>query len=242
MYQITTDNVQERTKTKYPFLDAWHVPFVFKNPEHVEKYINSKRSMNNLKLLETDDYLAFNYSYAGGFVSVIDKNPVHNQMHLKDLRNFCPMTELSGENDKNKQNFAAQFHQKLPCLALLYELNEFKNFADKLPQEVFINLTYHKVVSRVSVISKKFLSQLSIKHKDLFLSHLNSILAEERAIVNERGRQNLKRIGNIPNLKMVRLKDVQHQVKPDPNRSQSLQSEIDFIRGLEEIKQEQASK
>ena len=61
IYQVTTTQLSGLLPEK-TWLNVWEIPFLFKSNQHVEDYINSLRTADNLKTLETEKLLPLTYS------------------------------------------------------------------------------------------------------------------------------------------------------------------------------------
>ena len=228
IYQVTTNSLQQIMPEKSQFLEVWKIPNLFRDKLHVEKYINHKQTQTKLKQLGTPTVLPVTYSYAGGFVSVINhKNK--NKINYPENHSFCPFSE-SGEK-------WGRFIQSLPCNALLYELDELNASPIAIREKLKINITNHLVVSRITMISKKKLSEIPLQYQKLLLAKLRELLNEERETIYKISQKN---INLLKENKSVHLEFVPIQSR-DKIKENSLKNidgdsivikEVDFITNL----------
>ena len=180
IYQVTSTQLFDITER--PWLKIWDFPFIFRNKEHVEKYIGSEQVQANLKELETEHYIPVTYSYAGGFCYVIkEKNkPV-------ELYNNLPYTYIQNKTDEEiKQMESTEL--PLPHSILAYEVNEYTLLKQSVREKLELELSNHMIVSRVTFISKKLYNELG---QDNF-NQLVSILNGERQKIYDIAEEKLK--------------------------------------------------
>jgi len=186
LYQVNTVQLRHLLP-EHSWLRVWEVPFVFKDEDHVEKYIASEHTKLRLASLETPALLPLTYSYAGGFCAVVTKrkepNFSYENLHHIEFGEFDYETLTTEE-------FVEKIVSRLPSSILSYEINELLTL--KPENKAFLNVetTRHRVVARISMISKNLLAQLPSQYREVFLKTLTEGLNEERHIIYERAQMN----------------------------------------------------
>ncbi len=189
IYQIPTTQLVGLLPEK-SWLKAWEVPFLFKNESHVESYIASNESKENLKSLETEKLLPITYSYAGGFCATLCKR---NQEKLKDFSNLKTIDFSKYEyEDMALDDFLINIYQHLPSNILMYEINEMLKLKPEAKSFLNIDVSNHVVVSRVTMVSKETISKIPEEYRNSFLSTLNELLNEERQVIYKRSKNNIE--------------------------------------------------
>jgi len=219
IYQIPTGLLESIVANK-EWLKCWEIPFLFKNEEHVEKYIESDHSKKKLKELENSKILPLNYSYAGGFCATVTRRNKDFDLDYGNLSNI-QFNQYEYE-DMTLENFLINIYQHLPSNILMYELNELLKLKPEIKSYININVSKHLIVSRISMISKNTLSKIPTEYRDIFLNTLNGLLIEERNVIYTRSMQNLNNLKKDPYLGINEISSG----KP------SLDEEVSFINSL----------
>lgn len=160
-------------------LKVWSLPFLFRNDAHVEKYLASL-GQDVLKHLETDDLQPVDYSFSGGFL----------MFHGAQINK---MDDLVGQIVTIEDGYKTYEHSlKKKHIALNLNRHKSTHYAEQIIavadeiamnntiQNTVINLTDHRVVSRVVFVSKALLNKLSKENQRLFLATLKKYLKSER--------------------------------------------------------------
>lgn len=187
LYQVTTTQLRQLTPEQ-TWLKSWEVPFLFKNEQHLERYIESDYAKNQLKTLETDKILPLTYSYAGGFCAVVTKR---NKPVSYENLSFIEFGKFDYEN-MPVQDFMSNIYEKLPSNILMYEIQELLKLSPENKCFLNIDVTRHVVVARISMVSKRMLSKIPAQYRQLFLDTLTEFLNEERHIIYAKARKNLE--------------------------------------------------
>jgi TRAP-type C4-dicarboxylate transport system substrate-binding protein len=187
LYQITTVQLRHLLPEQ-SWLKSWEVPFLFKSDAHVEAYIASQHTQQKLKGLDTPELLALNYSYAGGFCSVVTKRkePIPNFESL----NTIEFSEFEYE-DMSVEGFLENIYQRLPSNILSYEIHELLKLKPENKCFLNIDVTRHVVVARISMLSKAMLSKIPTQYRDVFVTTLNQFLDEERQAIYDKAKRNV---------------------------------------------------
>lgn len=227
--------------SKYvPEFKIWEMPFLFSSKTQLEKYLESEKAQANLKRIESDAILPVGYSYAGGFLNFYSSEKMNSFAELAGKKcysapefgfkeDFLEPLEVYGEHDLDSKKFE--------CGEILSsEVDSIYSMPN--PQNLWVNITNHRVVTRVTLISKKALSAFSEKEQKLIVTELRHHLKKERNDVYEAAEISLKLIRNkgahvhvwdktmIESQKKIFLKNL-NQYK------NSLKEEVDYILNLE---------
>lgn len=234
IYQVTTNDLLRLKPNLVPELAIWDVLHLFRDKNHVETYINSSKAQNIIKKLASSDYLPVTYSYAGGFVGLVSTK--QNPDLQFDTPRFCPFSQIDSQHVTSED--IEKFKSALPCNALLYELNEFKMFDKKFLNTMQLDISNHKVVARVTIVSQKALNKISPKYRELFISKLKALLDQERQAIYQRADQNIKWIekSNLVTNKFWSNKDLEKFRNNSINDAKInypvLNNEISFVNNL----------
>jgi TRAP-type C4-dicarboxylate transport system substrate-binding protein len=188
LYQITTTHLRMLLE-EHAWLKCWEVPFLFKNEEHLEKYIGSEYTKQKLKSLETDTILPLTYSYAGGFCGIVSKKNDLNQ-NYENVKTI-PFSNYDYE-DMSVEEFMENIYQQLPSNILMYEIQELLKLKPENKFLLNIDVTKHVVVARISMMSKNTLSKIPTQYREVFLSTLVEFLNDERRIIYEKAKNNVE--------------------------------------------------
>ncbi len=230
IYQVPTTMISSLV-SQSEWIKAWEVPYLFKDKNHVEKYIASDHTSANLKKLETAQRLPITYSYAGGFVGVLSKAGTNNDFNFESLK-FCEIADFDAAAAGKMTE--GQYLSRLPCNILLYEIHELEILANSLKKQLKLDLTKHMVSARVTMVSKKHLQKIPEKYRDHFLSKLRKLLNQERQAIYAREIENLKLIQSQTEIKVspwVRKKIIEPRLVAG-----DLKAEIDHINAMPEAR------
>ena len=164
MGQETVFNLQKVV----PEFAVWNLPFLFVDDKHVVKYMNSSPALENLRRLEKHGVVGVTYTYSGGFLHVFG-------LKINSFRDLKGANLGLEESSKNYINF---LNSKL---AIKSKDMDFSSFTGPNPRlssseiiastgreiypisasrSVVLNLTNHRVISRVLYLSQSFLDSL----------------------------------------------------------------------------------
>ncbi len=237
IYQIPTSLLKTEMKDgKGHWLSVWEVPFVIKNKDHVESYIASQHTQENLKKIGSDNVLPLTYSYAGGFVAVLSKKGTNN-IDLEKIP-YCNLSEF--EEKKVDSALEKKLYSALPCNILLYDIHIVNALDQKIKQKLKLDLNNNKVFARITLISKKKLNMIPAKYREKFLNRLSALLDEERQAIYKQAEEN---IASIKNDKFVEINFMTEQNRklasqesikkfPEGLKSKELLEEINFVQSL----------
>lgn len=168
-------------------LQLWTLPFLFRDEVHTEKFIRIL-GQKTLKKLETDKLLPVDYTFSGGFVVVRGKK----LESFEQLKGKTLSTEIGHQfyNSSLKQlgikvNFSRELRQDY--------VENISAVADEIALHgeivnTAINVTDHRVVSRVLFVDKAKLGRLSPEHQKIFMETLKKYATFER-LESNRGRK-----------------------------------------------------
>ena len=186
IYQIPTTQLRGLLP-EHTWLKVWEVPFLFKTPDHVEDYINSLRTADNLKSLESEKVLALTYSYAGGFCGTVTKR--NKKVEDYSSLNTIEYSKYEYE-DMSLENFLVNIYQHLPSSILMYEVNELLKLHPECKKLINVDISGHLIVSRITMLSKDTLSKIPDQFREDFVHLLYELLEEERGIIYDRALKN----------------------------------------------------
>lgn len=191
IYQVPSSQLGWLTRQEW--LKCWDVPFLFRDKEHVERYIGSSHARAMLKNLETDSILPLTYSYAGGFSSVLRKvgNEAINCWTDGEKYRINQYETLN----MGDQEFA-HMYASLPFNILMYEIHELALLKPEQRDKLVLELTNHHVLSRVTLVSKSKIEEIPVRYREGFLTLLQHLLDGERWTIYERSEKNVKNIGD----------------------------------------------
>ena len=235
-YHIT-QSVSYRYYKKSPKLRVWDVPFLFRSPEHIEKYIQSENAKKILASLETEHEKMLTFTFAGGFLNMITPNKIDSFKELQGKK--CQFDDLH-----------LFYHRFLSPLGIQSTTNDFKSFGsicrEELTAELNLNdikhnnaftFTGHRVIARVLRVSKAALGKLGSK-KQLFIDRLKEFTTKERHSVYAEDKIAISFLGSR-GLKFYRWSDENKDSqlksffsKAYKNLDKGLLKEINFINRL----------
>lgn len=178
-----------KLKQYSPGLGIWDIPYYFKSDDHVEAHIRSPEAQQHLNTLaNAKKVTTLGYSFSGGFIYLYGYAPV---VSLDDLRGKHLYLEPSS------QEYVSFLRKQLSVStepALSAERGIVKNdsafeiiagVADELfdradRNKLVLSKSNHRVVSRIVVISDRFLLSLPVE--------LRTIVIEEGRLAAERER------------------------------------------------------
>lgn len=169
-----------KLEARYPELKLWSLPFLFRDDQHVEKYI-ATIGQGVLKGMEDEYVHPVDFSFSGGFLAFTGAK----LNSLKELKGKSLTIEegyetynkalqdrgvkLKGERNSWAQGYSEQILAVADELANRFDLNK-----------VYINISDHRVVSRIIFVNKFLLDQLSASDRELFLDTLRKYAVAER--------------------------------------------------------------
>ena len=223
-----------------PNLKIWNIPFLFKNDQHVEKYLNSKKAQDNLKLLENDDLLPIDYTFSGGFIYAYGPKPLQAFSDLEGKK-LSIMYDFGFNSDflkpkniditlKTYTIVDNEFHETLGS-----DLADLLGIVDL--EKTYFTVTNHRIISRILFVSKKQIEKMTQHDRNIFISELKKFARKERALANDGKKLSLELFKN-------RGHHLHFWNKNDIKKAQeyfrgsydmyykNLKSEIDFIHSL----------
>lgn len=196
-FQIHQTFVEEFANA-VPEFGVFQIPFLFESNEHIERFLTSPRAVHLLKKIENKDYIAVNYSFAGGFLHYYSQNKMNDFSLLKN--SDCYSVKSYGFTEMFLNQQGVQTSNRIDardyrCGELLSsEINTLYQY--EKPYNMWINLTAHRVITRATVVSKVFLHKLSKKNQNIFIQELAKHLEKERHYVYEASALSLKLFKN----------------------------------------------
>lgn len=170
-----------------PEFSLFSLPYLFTNDEHVTKWISTDSSKRLLAKLSGHNIRAFGFTYSGGFAQVFGDK-------MNSFADYANKTVATDDADDVyerfiKSNLKASIPEKtdvnevLPIRStkLKYQesimqlASEIKK--EKLKRTIYLNMTGHRVISRVLFISEDYLKKMP--------ADLQKIVLEEGAIAAE---------------------------------------------------------
>jgi TRAP-type C4-dicarboxylate transport system substrate-binding protein len=186
IYQVTSTQLSS-ILPEQTWLNVWEIPFLFKSNQHVEDYINSLRTADNLKKLETEKVLPLTYSYAGGFCGMVTKRN-------KQVEDYSDLSKIEYSEfeyeDMSLEDFLMNIYQHLPSTVLMYEVNELLKLNEECKKLINVDVTNHLVVARITMVSKDTLSKIPEEFREEFLDILHELLEQERNVIYARAAKN----------------------------------------------------
>lgn len=176
-----------------PEFKIFEIPFLFESEKHIEAYLSSSRALEHMAKLETADATPVGFSYAGGFLFMLSRMELNTFKQLKGLKCyaapnygyadfFLKYDEVLGDrNIVSEEAVCAEF--------LSAELDYVYNRKDI--HELYINTTGHRVVSRVTMVSKPLLAKLDQADRTFFKKELSALMIKERQLAYEGARLTL---------------------------------------------------
>ena len=197
-YQIHQTFVEEYAR-KVPEMRVFQIPYLFNSNEHIEKYLTSERGQSLLKKISNSQFLAVNYSFAGGFLNFYSHKKMNSFSDLKG--DHCYNVESYGFaeyflKDKGIKTSNNVDSLEYTCGELLSSEANLVFDLEKNPLDTWLNITNHRVVSRATIVNRKELNSLTEKDKNLFIAELAQHLEKERHYVYEASELSLKLFKN----------------------------------------------
>lgn len=168
-----------------PELEVFQIPYLFKTTKQIEKFLQSPKANTILKKLNTPHALAINFSYAGGFLSYHSEQKIDSFSQLKGkecynvksygfVKNFLKPSGIKSTNNVDSKDYS--------CGEVLSsELDSIYSFENA--HKRWINITNHRVITRVTFLSQEKLKKLSPKIQSYFKVELSDALKRERFYV-----------------------------------------------------------
>lgn len=164
---------------QHPHLQLWSLPFLFNDDAHVEKYIETA-GQSALEKMENTELLPVDYSFSGGFLGIIGKKmDSFKELVKKDLTieedfdTFNGAISRLGIKVQRERNITDPYSEYI--LAVADEIAS----SDKV-NTYYVNLTDHRVISRVVFVNKSVFNQVPEKYKAVFIETLKKHLKKER--------------------------------------------------------------
>lgn len=177
-YDIVQDLVS-KFESKHRELRVWSLPFLFASYGQLEKYISSMGA-DTLKKMETAALQPIDYSYSGGFLMV----------HGRRLDNFKQLVGKGLIVDEEYPSYE-QFlrNKKIGIIRDRAKGNDYVEHIIAVADEVtmsnsvvdtVVNLTDHRVISRIIFAAKPKIDALSDSDRKLFVDKLKHYAYLER--------------------------------------------------------------
>jgi len=178
-----------KLKQYAPGLEVWDIPYYFKSDDHVEAHLRSPEAQQHLAALASVKKVTpLGYSFSGGFIYLYGHAPVRNLTELRGKHLYLEpssqeyvrflTTEMSASTAP-----ATSADTGSPGPASVFEI--IAGVADELfdrsdRDKLVVTKSNHRVISRIVVISDKFLAGLP--------EDLRHIVIEEGRLAAERER------------------------------------------------------
>ncbi len=182
-YQIFQSLAGNFVKTE-PKLKIWEVPFLFVNDDQVEKYIVSRNGQALLSKLETSVALPIDYAFSGGFIFMYSPQPINSLAELVGKKVFLSKAFSLGDEFLKPLGIKYQEVIDHPVQEGGYGELLAAGLSDVVASEpikgLYINLTNHRVTTRVLFVSKQALEQLNEIDRKIFVKELKKMAVRER--------------------------------------------------------------
>ncbi len=182
-YQIFQSLAGNFVKTE-PKLKVWEVPFLFVNDHQVEKYIVSKNGQALLGKLETAVTLPIDYAFSGGFIFMYSPQPINSLADL--IGNKVYLSKAFGLGEEFLKPLGIKYQEIVdrPVQDGAYGELLGAGLPDVVANEsikgLTVNLTNHRVTTRVLFASKKALELLNEVDRKVFVKELRKMAVKER--------------------------------------------------------------
>ena len=162
-------------------MELWNLPFLFKNDKQLESFFTGALGQKHLESLETVELLPVNYSFSGGFLIIYGQE-------IKSINDLSEK-ELTIEEKSDSYSHMLMTH-KIKAVKNDVELNYnelITAVADELIRKndinkKFINITNHRVITRVVFVDKKSLLKMSAPDRKTVLDSLKKHIDLERKL------------------------------------------------------------
>ncbi len=186
---------------KVPIFKLWEIPFLFENDNQVFEYTKTAFAKKSLRKLQEHGVYGIDYTYAGGFIHMIgqeinDITDLKSQkIYIEDATDYFKKSLLDKLNIstreytttimKNLKNTTSELISSL--LSELYQ-NHSKN------DKTYLNVTNHRVFTRVVFINKDFLDSLTPINRKVVLEEAKIAAIMERELSLEASNNHLTNI------------------------------------------------
>lgn len=184
-YQMGQETVFSLQK-HIPEFAVWNLPYLFRNDDHVKRYMNSEFGRENLKKLEAFGVTGITYTYSGGFLYVVG-DKINS---LKDLSGSSATLEESSKdyeqfltNKLSVKIIDADFSalaSKVKAAEIIAATTSSEIYPVSKDKPLTLNITDHRVISRVLFVSQKFLDSLPVDLRKIVLEEAKAAGEYER--------------------------------------------------------------
>jgi C4-dicarboxylate-binding protein DctP len=161
-----------------PEFGLWALPYLFQSDKHIENYILSKNARDLLKKLENFGLVGLDYTFSGGFIYF------HGEKFsdFRDLSKFTLGLEPSSSAYKLYLSRISKAKISKPEANLSEIIAAVGNdlYVEAARRKITVNVTDHRVIARVLLISKDFLEMLPANLKSLLLEESRRMAKAER--------------------------------------------------------------
>jgi len=236
-YQITQSGTGNFEQVS-PLVKVWEIPFLFEDFKHAEKYIVSKNAQNVLAKFTNGTMQAIDYTYSGGPLYIFSQ---------KKMNSF---DDLVGEKFSlaNDNGFSKEFLEPRKIIGLREgDLKQAPSgeilgagvdgiYTRDDASQLWVNITNHRMITRIVGVSQKALASLSDSDRSLFVKEIKRLMKEERKFSMrgfEIGQELMKNRGTQVNVWDRKTKEIEFKkFNYSPERYANLQSEIEYIQKL----------
>ena len=189
-YQMSQELVFDLQK-HIPELEIWDLPYLFRNDDHVDRYVKSIEGKRILKKLDPMGLVGLGYTYSGGFLHIFG-DEINSFSDLKGgslgLENHSPNFELltkkalkvkTGNLDHDRYSVESKT-KKGSEIIIAVGKKELFPLAKK--RSFTLNTTNHRVVARMLFISKPFFESLTPELQAIILDEGEKVAKAERRI------------------------------------------------------------
>lgn len=189
-----------------PELGLFSIPYLFKNDDHVTKWISSNSSKRLLAKLSNYNIKALGFTYSGGFTQVFgdrldsfdDYNskivsPEDADQFYKEFIQKSMKAKIAEKSDVNE--ILPIKEGKVNYLEYIVPVTKVIN-DQKLERDIYLNMTGHRIISRVLFISEEFLKKMPLRLQKIVVEEGVKAAAYERLLTIQNQTKTLAQIKN----------------------------------------------
>lgn len=189
-YQMSQELVFDVQK-HIPELEIWDLPYLFRNDEHVDRYVESVEAKKILKKLNPLGLVGLGYTYSGGFLHIFgDEINSFNELKNGSLglenhsKNFELLTRKAlnvKTGNLNHDMYSTEGKTKKGS-EIIIAVGKKELFPLAKKRSFTLNTTNHRVVARMLFISKPFFDSLTPDLQTIILEEGERVAKTERQI------------------------------------------------------------
>lgn len=182
-----------------PELALWGVPYLFESDKHVENYINSRPARSILEKFDQHGFLALEYTFSGGFIHFYGERM--NDFSEIANANFNLEPSSKPYQQLFEKNLKAKISSKQLVVSEIIAAVGEDLISESKKRKIFLNMTDHRVISRVLLMNKSFFDKLPLDFQKVVLEESHKMATVERKLSVD-GKHSFLKIAEAHNIQL----------------------------------------